>query len=67
MGKAHNRFVGKAEAGQGWRIWDTKLHRWWGEIYPAFPEPLLTELNGEKRPARLTELNRQLSPRKKSG
>ena len=59
MGKEKRRFVGKSEAEQGWRIWDNKIRRWWGERYLQYPEQLLAELNGEKRPERLTELVRQ--------
>lgn len=56
MGKPKNRFVAKAEAGKGWRIWDNKQKKWWGEHCLNFPEELLAELNGDKRPDRITEL-----------
>lgn len=59
MGKRNLRYVAKAEAGKGWRIWDRKARKWWGEHYTQYPEPLLTELNGEKRPEQLTELIRR--------
>ena len=59
MGKPKRRFVAKAEAGRGWRIWDNKIRKWWGERYLHFPERLLAELNGDKRPERITELIRQ--------
>jgi hypothetical protein len=65
VGKAGGRYVGRAEAGKGWRIWDNKLKRFWGERYEDYPAPLLAELNGEKRPERLTELVKQ-TPRKRS-
>lgn len=48
--------MAKAEAGRGWRIWDNKIRRWWGERHESYPETLLAELNGDKRPVRLTEL-----------
>jgi hypothetical protein len=64
MGKPRDRFVAKAEAGEGWRIWDRKMRKWWGERYKHHPEALLAELNGDKRPERLTELVRQ-TPRKR--
>jgi len=64
MGKEKRRFVAKAEAGKGWRIWDNTQKKWWGEIYQSFPEKLLQELNGDKRPEQLTQLIRQ-TPRKK--
>ena len=47
MGKRQVRFVSKAEAGQGWRIWDRTQKKWWGNPYQAYPERLLAELNGE--------------------
>lgn len=59
MGKSKRRFVAKAEAGKGWRIWDNKIRRWWGERYVNFPEALLVELNGEKRPDQLTNLTKK--------
>ena len=59
MGKPNFRYVAKAEEGVGWRIWDRKMRKWWGERYRNFPELLLAELNGDKRPERLTELLRQ--------
>lgn len=59
MGKQNVRYVAKAEAGQGWRIWDRKALKWWGEHYVQYPEQLLTELNGEKRPEQLTDLIRR--------
>ena len=65
MGKADRRFVAKAEAGKGWRIWDRTQKKWWGEPYQQYPGPLLTELNGPKRPEQLTQLIRQ-TPRKRA-
>lgn len=56
MGKRHHRYVAIAEAGKGWRIWNRKARRWWGEAYLHYPEQLLEELNGAKRPEKLTEL-----------
>jgi len=43
----------------GWRAWDHAVKRWWGEPYRAYPDKLLDELNGEKRPERIVELQRQ--------
>lgn len=61
MGRRSDKFVGKAEAGEGWRVWDRKMKKWWGERYRHYPEILLSELNGAKRPERLTELVKQLA------
>lgn len=52
------KYVCKAVPGQGWRIWDRKTKRWWGNYFLEFPESLLAELNGAKRPDKLVELCR---------
>ena len=65
MGKPKRRFVAKAEKEKGWRIWDNLEKKWWGERYVNFPEQLLAELNGHKRPDELKELIRQ-TPRKRA-
>ncbi len=59
MGKPKRRFVAKAEARKGWRIWDNKQKKWWGERYQNFPEDLLKELNGEKRSEQVNALLRK--------
>jgi hypothetical protein len=33
----------------GWRIWDNKRSRFWGDLYEVSPDELVTELNGQKR------------------
>ncbi|MGV3720724.1 MAG: hypothetical protein ACO1SX_07415 [Actinomycetota bacterium] len=63
MGEPDRRFVAKAEAGQGWRIWDRTQKKWWGQPCIQYPEQLLEELNGGKRPDELIRLVRQ-TPRK---
>jgi len=50
--------VAKAVPGSGWRVWDRKRSCWWGNDFAAHPEALLVELNGPKRPDRITELSR---------
>jgi hypothetical protein len=64
MGKRDARYVARAEAGQGWRIWDRKARKWRGEPYAQYPEQLLTELNGEKRSEQLTDLIRRTERRR---
>jgi hypothetical protein len=54
-----NRFVARAEAGKGWKIWNRKTKRPWGNFYQAYPEDLLEELNGERRPEKIVELTRK--------
>jgi hypothetical protein len=58
------RFVAKAQAGIGWRIWDNKMRSWWGQIYDQHPEQLIAELNGAKRPTELTKLGQTTEVRK---
>jgi hypothetical protein len=40
----------------GYRIWDNKTRRWWGDRYELCPDDLLAELNGEADYRRITEL-----------
>jgi len=53
-------YVARATADLGWRIWNTKTKRWWGEYYKRYPDELLAELNGEKRPPLITGRMQQL-------
>jgi hypothetical protein len=62
MGKPKRRFVAKAESKKGWRIWDNKQKRWWGERYENLPERLLAELNTDK-PARAGDRYPLLGPK----
>jgi hypothetical protein len=52
------RYVAKAEAGIGWRIWDRKTRRYWGNFFAGFPDALILELNGEKRLEHIVKLSR---------
>lgn len=40
----------------GYRIWDTKGRRWWGDHYELCPDDLLVELNGAADPVKITAL-----------
>jgi len=60
MGTPKARFVAKAIEGVGWRVWDRLQKRWWGNPFRHFPEKLLAELNGPKRPEKLVELCKQI-------
>ena len=64
MGARKRRYVGKPVAGEGWRVWDTALERWWGNLFDDYPAAVLDELNGEGSPPRLTELGRRSRPPK---
>ena len=65
MGKPQRRFVARAKARAGWRIWDNMQKKWWGECYVSLPAGLLKELNGPKRPQQLVELIKE-TPRKRA-
>jgi hypothetical protein len=58
MGVAERRYVARGAPG-GYRVWDNRLKRYWGDLYELCPDDLLTELNGAKDPARLTALLRR--------
>ncbi|GGS87061.1 hypothetical protein GCM10010156_51910 [Planobispora rosea] len=53
MGK--RRYVAKGVPG-GYRIWDNRARRWWGELYELCPDDLLSELNGGRDHDRITTL-----------
>lgn len=55
------RYVAKAEEGKGWRIWESKMGRWWGNYFRAYPEDLLEELNNKRRSEKIVELTRKYS------
>ncbi|MBH5134029.1 hypothetical protein ABZT26_27325 [Streptomyces sp. NPDC005395] len=52
---SRRRYVARGVPG-GYRIWDTKGRRWWGDHYELCPDDLLTELNGAADQARVSAL-----------
>ena len=40
----------------GYRVWDCKRRRWWGDQYEVCPDELLDELNGPADYGRVTAL-----------
>ncbi len=40
----------------GYRVWDNKARRWWGDLYELCPDDLLVELNGEAEYEKITAL-----------
>ncbi|REJ91898.1 MAG: hypothetical protein DWQ34_13925 [Planctomycetota bacterium] len=56
MGKANCKYVARAIPGKGWRVWNRRTKKWWGNPFREYPEELLAELNGPKRPQRLVQL-----------
>lgn len=59
MGVRKRRYVGRPVPGDGWRVWDNSLKRWWGNVFADYPQAVLDELNGQGSPERLTELGKQ--------
>ena len=49
----------------GYRIWDNHGRRFWGDLYELCPDDLLTELNGRKDQARISELMRRYRAQKR--
>ena len=67
MGKPNTKYVAKAVPGVGWRIWNRRAKRWWGNYYSEYPQSVLDELNGPKRSDELTRLAKpSFGERKKS-
>ena len=58
-GLMHKKYVAKAEAGKGWRIWNRKMKYWWGNFFRTYPEDLVSELNGQRRPTKIVELTKK--------
>ena len=54
--KTSTTFVAKAVPDLGWRIWNRKIKRWWGNYFQDYPQDVLDELNGQRRGDVLTEL-----------
>ncbi|MEU6787588.1 hypothetical protein ABZ912_51080 [Nonomuraea angiospora] len=49
------RYVARGVPG-GYRIWDNKARRWWGDLYELCPDDLLDELNGARNYDKITVL-----------
>ncbi|MEU4539784.1 hypothetical protein AB0G15_33515 [Streptosporangium sp. NPDC023825] len=49
------RYVARGVPG-GYRIWDNKARRWWGDLYELCPDDLLNELNGARDYDKITAL-----------
>ncbi|WP_405675931.1 hypothetical protein OG292_12640 [Streptomyces sp. NBC_01511] len=52
---SRRRYVATGVPG-GYRVWDNRGRRWWGELYELCPDRLLDELNGAADPGRITAL-----------
>jgi hypothetical protein len=58
------RYVARGVPG-GYRIWDNKARRWWGDLYELCPDRLLDQLNGACDEAKITALLRMYRLRKR--
>lgn len=52
---AKRRYVARGVPG-GYRIWNSKTRRWWGDHYELCPDDLIAALNAGADLARITEL-----------
>ncbi|MER5371650.1 hypothetical protein [Streptomyces sp. NPDC002553] len=55
---SRRRYVARGVPG-GYRIWDNRGRRHWGDFYELCPDELLAELNGPADPDRLVDLMRR--------
>ncbi|MEV4351826.1 hypothetical protein AB0J83_45820 [Actinoplanes sp. NPDC049596] len=58
------RYVARGVPG-GYRIWDIKAGRWWGESYELYPAELLAQLNGPRDRERIIALMREYRAHKR--
>jgi hypothetical protein len=52
---SRRRYVVRGVPG-GYRIWDNKARRWWGDYYEVQPDELVAELNSKADYERVTAL-----------
>ena len=61
---ARKRYVARGVPG-GYRIWDNKRRKWWGDHYELCPDELLAELNSNRDYEKITALLRHYRARKR--
>lgn len=61
---SRRRYVARGVPG-GYRIWDNRGHRWWGDLYELCPDDLVAELNGQADHARITALMKRYRAQKR--
>jgi hypothetical protein len=61
---SRRQYVARGVPG-GYRIWDNKRRRWWGDHYEVCPDDLLAELNGESRYDKITALLKRYRAQKR--
>ena len=64
MGKPRRRYVAQGVPG-GWRIWNKKTGRFWGQLYELQPDDLVEELNGQRRTEVIVDLTRKYQKSKR--
>jgi hypothetical protein len=61
---SRRQYVARGVPG-GYRIWDNRQSRWWGDHYEVCPDDLLAELNGEARYDKITALLKRYRAQKR--
>ncbi|MFF4097491.1 hypothetical protein ACFYYY_27635 [Streptomyces sp. NPDC001834] len=61
---SRRRYVARGVTG-GYRIWDNRGRRWWGDLYELRPDDLLVELNGHADQARIIALMKRYRAQKR--
>jgi hypothetical protein len=61
---SRRQYVARGVPG-GYRIWDSKRRRWWGDQYELCPDDLLDELNGEADYQKITALLKRYRAQKR--
>jgi hypothetical protein len=61
---SRRQYVARGVPG-GYRIWDNKRRRWWGELYELCPDDLLAELNGDANYRKITGLLKRARAQKR--
>ena len=61
---SRRQYVARGVPG-GYRIWDNKRRRWWGDLYELCPDDLLDELNSTASQEKITALLKRYRAQKR--
>jgi len=61
---SRRQYVARGVPG-GYRIWDNKRRRWWGDLYELCPDDLLDELNAAANQEEITALLKRYRSQKR--
>ncbi|MFE2868900.1 MULTISPECIES: hypothetical protein [unclassified Embleya] len=61
---SRRRYVARGVPG-GYRIWDNRARRWWGDLYELCPDELVVALNGSTTPETITALLKRYRAQKR--